>query len=239
MAPDKPIYICYSFRFEDQRQIDFKLNIHPLRLELINPPRENLPGWTALAYNQCENCPLDPTLAPRCPLALNLVEIVKAMDGLLSFENVQLVAQVEARQITQDTTVQQAARSLMGLLIATSGCPHTRFFKPMARFHLPLSSTEETICRSISMYLLGQYFNKVDGQPADFDLQGLSKIYEDIRIINIHVADRLRSAIASDPAVNAIILLDIYSQSLPMVIEEYLDSIRYLYDAIKGHNRPL
>ena len=231
MAPEKPIYISYSFKFADHRQIDSKLNIHPTKLELINPPRETLPGWTNLTHNQCRNCPLDPVRSPHCPLALNLVEIVEAMDGLFSFENVQLVTRVEERQTIQDTTVQQAARSLMGLLIATSGCPHTSFFKPMARFHLPLSSTEETIYRAISSYLLSQYFNKIDGQPADFELKGLSKIYEDIRVINIHVADRLRSAVVSDPAVNALILLDIYSQSLPMAIEECLDSIRYIYDA--------
>jgi DNA-binding transcriptional regulator WhiA len=60
----------------------------------------------------------------------------------------------------------------------------------------------------------------------------LTRIYEQIRIINVHVANLLRSAVASDPAINAVILLDIFSQSLPMVIEESLDSIRYLYEAM-------
>jgi hypothetical protein len=30
--------------------------------------------------------------------------------------------------------------------------------KPMARFHLPLASEEETIYRATTMYLLAQYF---------------------------------------------------------------------------------
>jgi hypothetical protein len=110
---------------------------------------------------------LNPETSPHCPLALNLVEIVNAMEGLLSYENVRLETIVEARQIIQETTVQQAARSLMGLRIATSGCPHTKFFKPMARFHLPLSTTEETVYRATTAYLLSQYFKIIDGRPAD------------------------------------------------------------------------
>jgi hypothetical protein len=233
MGPAKPIYIRYSFRFLDHQQIDFDMHIDPKSLELIPPPVAPSQAWTALSHEQCPHCPLNGARWPHCPLALNLVEIVNALEGLLSYEDVRLETIVEERHIYQDTTVQQAARSLMGLLIATSGCPHTKFFKPMARFHLPLSTTEETVYRATSAYLLSQYFQMIDGHPTDFNLDGLSHIYEQIRIINVHVANRLRTAIASDPAINAIILLDIFSQSLPMVIEESLESIRYLYNATK------
>ena len=232
MVSEAPIRIRYCFKFTEHEEIDFDLNIHPRNLELITPAKTDPPAWTDLAFKQCYNCPLDPAQSPQCPLALNLVDIVNAMEGLFSYEEVNLETWVEERRIIQPTTVQQGARSLMGLLIATSGCPHTKFFKPMARFHLPLSSTEETIYRATATYLLSQYFQMIDGRKADFNLQGLTQIYEEIRVINVHVAERLRSAIISDPAINAIILLDVFSQSLPMVIEESLESIRYLFEAM-------
>jgi hypothetical protein len=117
----------------------------------------------------------------------------------------------------------------MGLVMATSGCPHMAFFKPMARFHLPFSSSEETIYRATSMYLLAQYFLKKQGKHADLDLAGLREIYKNIEIVNVAVAKRLRAATEADSAVNAIILLDIYTKAVPVIIEESLEEIRYLF----------
>ena len=37
--------------------------------------------------------------------------------------------------------------------MALSGCPVLEQLKPMARFHLPFASVEETIYRAASMYL--------------------------------------------------------------------------------------
>jgi len=65
----------------------------------------------------------------------------------------------------------------MGLVIATSGCPHTLFLKPMARFHLPLASVTETIYRASAMYLTAQYFLKQDGKEVDFSLNNIRKIF--------------------------------------------------------------
>jgi hypothetical protein len=133
------------------------------------------------------------------------------------------------RFITQETTVQRGMSSLMGLVMATSGCPHMAFFKPMARFHLPFASAEETVYRATSMYLLAQYFLHKEGHPTDLDLTGLREIYNNIEIVNVAVAKRLRTATEADSAINAIILLDIYTKAIPVVIEESLEEIRYLF----------
>ena len=118
---------------------------------------------------------------------------------------------------------------MMGLVIATSGCPHAAFFKPMARFHLPLASKVETIFRATSMYLLAQYFLKNAGKCADFELEGLSQIYANMQIINMAVAERLRAATKTDSSVNAIVILDCYAKSLPFAIEKSLEDVRYLF----------
>jgi hypothetical protein len=118
----------------------------------------------------------------------------------------------------------------MGLVMATSGCPHTAFFKPMARFHLPLASKEETAYRATSMYMLAQYFLKKEGHNADFDLDGLKTLYDNLQVINISIVDRLRAVTETDSSVNAIIVLDIYAKTLQVVIKESLERIRYLFD---------
>ena len=133
------------------------------------------------------------------------------------------------RFITQETTVQRGMSSLMGLVMATSGCPHMAFFKPMARFHLPFASAEETVYRATSMYVLAQYFLQREGHQADLDLTGLREIYNNIEVVNVAVAKRLRTATEADSAINAIILLDIYTKAIPVVIEESLEELRYLF----------
>ncbi|WP_304511543.1 DUF6901 family protein, partial [Desulfobacula sp.] len=156
--------------------------------------------------------------------------IIKHLDILCSYHQIRVKVIMKNRTITQDTTIQKGISSLMGLVIATSGCPRTRFFKSMARFHLPLADEEETISRAASMYLLKQYFLKNEGKPTDFDLKELIKIYDDMHIVNMAIAERLKAASKTDSAVNAIILLDVFTYVLPLSIEGYLQKFKYLFD---------
>jgi hypothetical protein len=76
----------------------------------------------------------------------------------------------------------------MGLIMATSGCPSLSYLKPMARFHLPLATAEETVYIATSMYLLAQYFLQKEGHKADLNLEGLLEIYHNIELINQAIA---------------------------------------------------
>ena len=158
-----------------------------------------------------------------------MVNIVNRFEDLISYDKIRVDVTTEERRISQRTTAQNGISSMMGLVIATSGCPHTAFFRPMARFHLPLASKEETIFRATSMYLLAQYFLKKAGQAADFDLEGLTKIYDNMQIINNAIVERLRAATTTDSSVNAIVILDNYAKFLPFAIEKSLEDIRYLF----------
>jgi hypothetical protein len=131
--------------------------------------------------------------------------------------------------VTKGTTAQRAVSSLMGLVMATSGCPHMSFLKPMARYHLPLATAEETIFRAVSTYLLEQYFRHKQALSVDLDLENLKKIYAEIRIVNIAMTSRLRTLCVQDSAINAVVLLDIFAKLLPSSVEESLEEIRYLF----------
>ena len=160
---------------------------------------------------------------------MNLVNIVSRFDRVISYDDIYLDVITKQRHTSQKTTAQRGLSSLVGLVIATSGCPHTAFFRPMARFHLSLSNREETAYRVTSMYLLAQYFMKKERKQTDFSLLGLKQLYENVQQVNCAIAERLRAASESDSVLNAIVILDTYAQTIPCMIEDSLDSIRYLF----------
>lgn len=221
--------IKYYFLLESGTKKSFAFQFEPLPPDLSSRYADKFPDWTRLSYYQCPNCPYGPEEHGYCPLALNLVDIIKRFDGLLSYEKVYLKVVTEEREVSRHTTVQHGMSSLMGLAIAASGCPHTSFFAPMAHFHVPLASVKETVFRAVTSYLLSQYFLRQEGKEADFDLAGLRDIYKNLQTVNISIANRLRSATESDSSVNAIILLDTYAQALPIVMDTALEEIRNMY----------
>jgi hypothetical protein len=225
----KTIVIQYCFRLPDHSSEDFKLELDPRNLELTGNIPQSLPAWTELDFHQCPHCPLEVVTDPHCPLAANLVNIVQRFDGLISYDKIRVDVITQELRISQHTTAQKGISSMMGLVIATCGCPHTAFFKAMGRFHLPLASSEETIFRATSMYLLAQYFLKMEGRHADFELGGLTKIYNNMQIVNVAIANRLRSTSMSDSLINAIVILDNFAKSLPYAIEKSLKNFRHLF----------
>ena len=230
-----PIEFLYRFKMEDGREDVFELKLDPLKLQIINDDGAPMPDWTALDVHQCQNCPLDPEDSPRCPAAVNMVGLVQRFDTLLSYDETKVTVVTDERQVLGETTIQRAVCSLMGLLMAASACPLMDFFKPMARFHLPFASTAETIWRATSTYLMSQYFYHSDGAEADIHFEGLSHIYEEVQIVNLAFAKRLRQACRQDSMINAIVLLDMFAQSMPSAIDESLEQIRYMFIPYLSH----
>ncbi|MBU2489175.1 MAG: hypothetical protein KKA60_07270 [Proteobacteria bacterium] len=225
----KPVDIQYGFELADGTRRSFELRLDEENLSLMEEFPEPLPAWTALAYQQCSHCPLDPAEHPSCPLSMRLVRVVGSFDGLQSFDRIRVRVRTAERVVSQETSVQRAVASMVGILFATSGCPHASYFAPMARFHLPFASEAETTYRAASMYLLAQYFLHKQGQEADLSLSGLTAIYQNLEIVNSSVARRLRAASSTDSTVNAVILLDMFAKTLPISIEESLDRIGHLF----------
>lgn len=189
------------------------------------------PEWVQLDHCKCPNCPLAVELNPVCPASVALLPLIELCEGLNSHDLVDLMVTCEERVISQNTTVQRAISSLVGLVLPVSGCPHMAFFRPMVRFHLPLSSDIETLYRSASMYMLAQYFITKNGGDADYEMQGLRKRYEILQVINRSLAERLRSFANKDAAVNAVILLDMFARNVTYSIDETLEEIEYLFNS--------
>ncbi len=223
--------ITYTFILSDEKKECFDLKYDKNTLEIVYENHTQLPDWTMLGYKQCPHCSLDVDVVDRCPLAVAISGVVKQFNHVLSYHEVDIEVRFDERVIFQRTTAQRALSSFMGAIMAVSGCPHTNFFRPMARFHLPLANEEETIYRSCAMYMLAQYFRKKKDAAADYSLAGLEDIYKNIQVVNTAIVDRIRSASCADASINAIVMLDMYAKIVPYVLDESLEEIQYLFES--------
>ena len=196
--------------------------------------KQSMPVWTHLQYEQCSHCPLSAQQFACCPLAVRVREFVDQLGHFSSVDKmtVQVLQGERAKQMI--APAQDIMGSLLGLLIATSDCPHTYFLRPMAYFHSPLSDPDETIYRVLSMYRLAQYLKQKAAEPVDPDFAQLQIHYENMVEVNHQVSKRIRRALSDqgelqDGAINAMILLDSLSQSVAIAIDEAVDQLRPVF----------
>ena len=224
----EPQRIRYRFDLSDgsQKSLDFTFDAVDFRLSNAAPASP--PFWTALTFNQCANCPLEAADHPHCPAALHMASAVELLKALVSFDTVGVTVTQAERTIYAETTAQQAMSSVLGLIMATAGCPWTDRLRPMARFHLPFASEVETVYRSICMFLLARELGCAS-EPHGF--AQLEKLYENLHVVNRDMARRLGAATRTDPARNAMALLDAYTTLLPAALESSLEELKPLFDA--------
>lgn len=223
--------ITYAFGFDDGGQTAFVFMFDENSFELQAPERPRWPDWTWLDFQRCENCPYSTAAFARCPVATALVDVVEASSRLVSYDELDVTVTMPDRTVSARMPAQDALRSLMGLVIPASGCPHTAYFRPMARFHLPFSDQSETLYRVSSMYRLAQHMRESKQLEERPGLHGLSEIYSRLNVVNRHLVERLRSATEKDSTLNAVVLLDIFAQLLPMQLDEPLEELHPLFES--------
>ena len=230
MSEKDPVFFKYYFIFGNGHKlsISIKLNEETLKYE---PDDIRPSSWTKLDYNKCSNCPLNSSEHKECPLALNLSAVVPQFSDIHSFDNVHVMVETYDRTFSKNTSMQNALSAMLGILMVTSDCPNMESLKPMVRFHLPFATVEETVFRSVSTYLLGQYFRYKKGKQPDWDLKALKDNYNKIQIVNHGMAKRMRSIADKDANVNALVVLDIFAKELPFSIEQSLKQLEYLYSS--------
>jgi hypothetical protein len=211
-----PRIISYQFEAKDGTKAVFDLELDPDTL-LLPVVTEELPDWTALEFEQCPHCPLDSAEHPRCPVAAHLPRLISTFNHLVSHDKLKVAVTTPERTFSQTVSAQKGIGAIMGLIMATSGCPITAFFRPMARFHLPFSTQDETIFRAAANYMLADYFKaKATGGGRDRDLSGLTEIYRKVHELNKAFFDRVKVAARTDSSLNAVVHLDMFALMLPL-----------------------
>jgi hypothetical protein len=223
-----PQRIRYRFDLPDgsQKFLDFSFDAADFRLS--NPAPAAPPFWTDLKFNQCANCPLNAAENPHCPAALQMAAAIEPLEALVSIDTVGVTVTQSERTVYAETTAQQAMSSVLGLIMATAGCPWTDRFRPMARFHLPFASEVETVYRSVCMFLLAR---ELAGDSRSQGFGALEELYANLHVVNRDMSRRLGAATRTDPARNAMALLDAYTTLLPAALESSLGELKPLFDA--------
>ena len=227
----RPTYeIIYEFKFENQVKKHFKIQLDSKTISIICAEPIIKREWMLLENRQCTCCTLSGDEHPYCPVAINMGELTEEFKDMVSYEKCLVRCTTMERTYLKKTSLMEGLASIFGVIIATSDCPIMTFFKPMARFHLPFSTTQETVFRVTSIYMLRQYFNSKKNLQPDMELKFLEVQYKKVRTVNCGLISRLNTIVANDADKNAINILFSISQILSREINYNLSSVKYLFD---------
>jgi len=207
--------VRYHFRLQD-RDVEFEVETQPRDLMVEG----NYPNWALLESNQCACCPLKKSDCKYCPVATRINEVMKSFANDKSTERVKVTVETSGRTYLEECDLQVGINSLMGLMMATSGCPVLKDLGAMASFHIPFCSTRETLHRTVGSYLIKQYFKQLNGDEPDWELVQLKELYDVLEGLNRDFSQRVRASISNDAVSNAVIMFFATS----VVVASSLDS---------------
>ena len=225
----KTYWFDYEFQMEEGTSTRFKVELEADTLSLIQRGLDNPPQWCRLDYKQCQCCSLQPETDPYCPIAINIGELVETFNDIYSYNNCTVICKTADRTYSKETSVMEGLSSIFSIIMATSQCPVMDIFRPMARFHLPFATIEETMVRAASMFLLRQYYEYKRGLIKEFELASLEARYSLVQQINEGLLERVKSLGSEDADKNAMVTLHSLSQLLATEIDYNLTELEYLF----------
>ncbi len=200
----------------------------PTDFRLSNAAPAEPPFWTELGFNQCANCPLNEREHPHCPAALQMASAFEPLKALVSFDTVGVTVMQAERTVYAETSAQQAMSSVLGsdhgdLRLSVDG-------SSAADGAIP-SAVRERSGNRLPQHLhvsAGARNHRCRGAPG---FAALEELYKNLHVVNRDMSRRLGAATRTDPARNAMALLDAYTTLLPAALECSLDELRPLFDA--------
>lgn len=228
---EKPKTISYKYHFQlPDGEKTFTIQLEEGSLKLIAPPRDSYPEWAQLANKKCTNCPLSEGEHPRCPAAASIVEVIETFANAVSRDDVLIRVETADRDYVKRVPLQKAISGLIGLLMVASGCPILAKLRPLIRHHLPFANLEETQFRILSMYLMAQFLRSRRGLASDWKLEELGKLYKEIGTVNECFTSRLLSATKGDASLNAMVILEAFTQAVSWSVQgQMLDDLELMF----------
>jgi hypothetical protein len=155
-----------------------------------------------------------------CPIAFQLDRVIKLFDGVASYEKATVYVEAPNRTYSKQTSVQDGAGSLIGILMTTSGCYVLDKLRPMVQFHLPFATLDETEYRTFSMFLFAQFLREKNGLEPDWKMSSLSELYDNIIKINKNLSKKIANLEKLDASINAVIILNNFAHSVTYSLED-------------------
>ena len=233
MTPNSiPLAITYRFLQPGLEAQEMTVRIDPATMRSAPLSDAPYPAWTRMDAGSCEGCEWKES--DHCPVAIRLVKPVETFLFVVSFEQMEVEVESIDRTYSKKVDMQQGLSSLFGLVMATSGCPSLAAFRPMARFHLPFASFEETFFRVLSSCLMRHFAEKnLENASRDQIIAEVTEVYAKAGRVNEGLMQRLRTGIASmaDSSPNAVALLAAFSGLVPLTADKQVKKIEALFKA--------
>lgn len=216
--------ITYNLILKNGKEYTFEVDID--RKDLIKKANNEIHAfWTKLDYSQCSNCPLQASNHTYCPAALDIEEIARKFEDIISIEHADVWIYTKNRSFFKKCDVQEALKSLFGLIMASGSCPILSRLKPLTYFHLPFASPDETVHHLVGTYLIKQYLIHREGKSdPDWELKGIVKLYGELETVNIHLMKRLQDASNKDANANALYIFVTLTSLIAMDINHMLEA---------------
>lgn len=221
--------VTYLFEFENGTSWKYDLQFDDKHLYQA-PSGGTAKSWTALEFQKCPHCPLKKENSPQCPVARNLDRVVEDSKAAVSFTRAKVTVSTAERSYVKECAAQDGLRSLFGLLMACSGCPHLDWLRPLARYHLPFASTDENLFRILSLQLVEDFLGGDDG-TAKKSQHRIAERYKAVEKVNHTFKNRIRTYCQGDADKNAIAALDIFVQLFTYQMESNFSALRAQFKA--------
>lgn len=222
----------YIFDFPDGRKTTFAVSLDSIS-QSVNSCPSSPPGWARLEHHKCEICPLAEGEYHFCPVAVSISTLITEFGATVSYTACRVSCIAPERTITKDTTIQDGLASILGLLMATSGCPVMEPLRPLARFHLPFATVDETIFRFVAAYMIKQYYLHGKNNNGDFDLKNIKEHYSMVKLVNKGMLRRITDISKRDADKNAIVNLNSVAQILELEVDDNFETLSHLFTATK------
>lgn len=217
--------ITYNLHLKSGKEYTFEVDVDR-QDRTVEANNETHAFWTQLDYNQCSNCPLLPSSHKYCPAALDIEDIARKFEDIISIERADVWVHTKDRSFFKNCDVQEALKSLFGLIMASGSCPILSRLKPLAHFHLPFANMDETVHRLAGTYLIKQRLIYREGKSEpDWDLKGIEKLYGELETVNVHLMNRLRNASKKDANFNALYIFVTLTSLIALDINKMLEAI--------------
>lgn len=208
----------YIFQCSDT-ELPLRFSVDPRRpSSLERVPPDARAEWTRLEHHKCRVCPLQ---ASHCPAAVDLQAILPAFADRKSTDVVTVRVEGPERTYVRTTDMQTGLQSLIGLVMGSSACPALRWFRWLSYTHLPFASMEETVSRITGYYLLRQYLR----DKGQFDIGELSRLYENLGIVNNDFYARVQSISRKEANLNAMAGWSSTSLLVALSLDEMLQEL--------------
>lgn len=217
--------ITYEFKLSDGTEKKFDIFLDREKLFFVKERGADPPEWAELEFHQCSNCPLNSTLTRYCPVAANLSGIAQQFREVAGADRATVTVKVKERAYFRAGSIQEGLSPMLGIIMTTSGCPVMEPLKPMVRYHLPFASLDETVFRMVSMFLVAQFLRSQAGKKPEWQLDGLSRIYGEVKKLNKDFGQRMRAAARSDANIHALVKLNVFAVMVPIEAKKVLKEI--------------